>query len=187
MVRIGYNFHRLISVLSRSILSLGVIISLNACSGVVSLPGGTKGVNQDYYKSKAELLERVRTVKKGMNKEEVYDILEREEDDFFLLSRSEIVTAMYGTDNINFSNTQNFIHTLDGYRLDYSRVNRKHGFNTPISMKTKEDGFQYTVTLIFRDDVLYEEPIIAGGDVEGSNSKTIFEYLSPGRLVNSAF
>ena len=29
--------------------------------------------------------------------------------------------------------------------------------------------------------------IIAGGDVEGSNSKTIFEYLSPGRLVNSAF
>jgi hypothetical protein len=54
-------------------------------------------------------------------------------------------------------------------------------------MKTKEDGFQYTVTLIFRDDVLYEEPIIAGGDVEGSNSKTIFEYLSPGRLVNSAF
>ena len=169
------------------VLAISALLMLGACSGVMPVPGGTKTVNQDYYKDREEMLARVYMVKPGMSKADVFEILEREEDDFQILSRNQIVLAMYGTDNINLTQDMYFLKNLYGYSMQYAKVKRNHGFNSPISMKTKENGYAYTVTLIFEGDKLHENPIISGGDSYGSDSNTIFDYLTPGNAMSAVF
>ena len=46
-------------------------------------------------------------------------------------------------------------------------------------MRTKEYGYGYVATFIFKDGVLYEEPVLSGGLIDTSATKTVFDHLSP--------
>lgn len=127
----------------------------------------------------------------GMPEEEVLAGLCRKRDGLIRLDRRDIRIALLGGDNIPFSakypeGEQDMMHSLYGYKLNFKSIKRKHGFTSPIRIRTDESGFNYSVTLIFREGVLFEKPILAGGIVDGSKSGTLFDFITPGTIVNQA-
>jgi hypothetical protein len=162
---------------------------LGGCAQAFPVPGGTDAVNASYYNTKEDFLTRVSAIDVGMTEKEVLARLERSEDDMIRLKRDEIMMAMTGTNNIEFKgadagpqSSRNVIRSLQGYRLNYKAVERKHGFSSPIRIRTDEKGFDYTVTLIFRKDRLLEKPILTGGVVNNFSSKTFFDLINSGGI-----
>lgn len=173
------------------IMLAAVLTGITGCAGILPVPGGNETVNESFYETKEDLLARLETITIGMTEKQVFSALGRKEADFQRLTRQDVVTALLGTSNVEFKDgedTQKYNHellqSLYGFRLSYEIVKRKHGFSSPIRIRTDEKGFYYIATLIFRDGVLFEKPILSGGVVNASSSKTFFDYLNPGTLIN---
>tara|TARA_Y100001001_G_C7939673_1_gene285099 strand:+ start:485 stop:1033 length:549 start_codon:yes stop_codon:yes gene_type:complete len=169
-----------------SLIGLALTFGLTGCSTVASVPGETNSVNHGYFDSKDDFLTRVTELRKGMRKDEVFKILGKDMVDFNFLTKSEILMALYGTNQIEPSAGMKSAQGLKGYSLIFGEVQARHGFSSPVSMKTKQQGFRYTVTLIFEGDTLYEDALIAGGDVYDTNSKTLFDLITPSRIFSAA-
>jgi len=164
---------------------------LSGCAGV--LPGGTDAVNKSYYDSNADLENWVNSLEIGMPREEVFARLGRTQKDFRRLARSEIVGVLFGGEDagipVHFYTDENilaFLDSLDGYRIEYKTVKRKHGFASPIRMQTDAKGFDYSLSLIFKEGKLYQKPHLTGGQVNNSSTKTLFDYLNPGLMLGFA-
>ena len=163
---------------------VGCAITLTACAGIAPLPGGINATNTEYYDSVDDLKLKMADLQEGMDKSTVFKTLHREREDLVILSRPEIMMALYGTNNIgNTTINPNDIKTLSGYRLDYKNIQRKHGISSPISMKTHKAGHAYELHLIFKDGALYEKPLLSGGIVDNSNTSTLFDYLNIGTAM----
>lgn len=168
-------------------------IGLSSCSGVLPVPGGKSTINDSFYESNTELKAKLEDLKAGMTEKVVFAKLERHKDELLKLNRQSIIAAMYGGQNspytlgsaINPYKDIN-IKSLTGYELKYRIVKLKHGLKSPISIRTDEVGFDYSATLIFKDGILFEEPIIAGGMIDNSKSRTVFDYLNPGMIMKGA-
>ncbi|HEY8190244.1 MAG TPA: hypothetical protein VIF12_06125, partial [Micavibrio sp.] len=155
------------------------------------VPGGDDQQNTSFYKTETELKLRVAQLRPGMNKALVFSILGREERDFSRLDRPAITAALYGGSGAGFNGTLEqqekarlFLQSLEGYRLPYRSIDKEHGFTSPIRVKTNERGYNYVLTLIFQNGVLFDQPSLSGGKVEESSSRTFFDYLSPGLLIS---
>ncbi len=118
-------------------------------------------------------------------------MLKRSENDLVRLSRPEIMTALYGGGNSGFNGTYEeqekaraFLQTLSGFKLTYTSTQKEHGFSSPIRIKTHESGYSYVVTLVFQNGRLFDKPILSGGVVDETSSKTVFDYLNPGNIVS---
>ena len=176
---------------SVQILLLCVLsLSLSACSGVLPVPGGKNTVNDDFYHSNVELKQKLGDLTSGMTEQVVFAKLGREKDELQRLNRQDVINALYGGQNSPYAlgaahNPYKDINikSLKGYQLDYSIVKRKHGLKSPISIRTDERGFNYSATLIFKDGVLFEAPIVSGGLIDNSSSRTLFDYLNPSVLM----
>ncbi len=181
-------------MISRTISNLFFCVALMnicGCAGVLPVPGGNETVNESFYETKEDLLSRLQNITPGMTEPQVFTALNRTEQDFQRLTRQEVVTALLGTSNVEFKDgaeeqnyNQNLLQSLYGYRLSYQIVKRKHGFSSPIRIETDEEGFDYIITLVFRDGILFEKPILSGGIVNASSSKTFFDYLNPGTVLD---
>lgn len=170
-------------------LCLCAIMIFAACSPKAPVPGGTNAVNENFYKSKDEFLQKLDSIHYGMSEQEVFQILNRQPRELVRLKRDEIVMALLGADNITFKDSlqdKDLLQSLYGYRLTYKRVKRVHGFSSPIRIRTKEDGFEYNAVLVFRDGRLFERPILTGGVVDATSSKTFFDLLSPSTIFGVA-
>ena len=177
-----------------SILILICVITLmetSGCASFLPVPGGNETVNESFYETKDDLLEKLEQLTVGMPQQEVFKILEHDEGQFQRLTRQEITIALLGTSNVQFQDgidgqtfEHNFIQTLYGFRLEYQKLKRKHGFSSPIRIRTDKKGFDYSVMLIFREGVLFEKPILSGGMVNESSSKTFFDYINPNTVMN---
>ena len=177
----------------RSILLAAFLagIFLSGCAGSLPLPGGDDETNKSLYASEEELKLRVSQLKAGMNKSLTFALLGRNEHEFTRLDRPSVMTALYGGSGGGFDGTleqqetgRMFLQSLEGYRLAYKFVDSELGFSSPIRIKTKKHGYNYTLTLIFQDGKLFDQPLLTGGVVEESSSKTFFEYLTPGFLIS---
>jgi hypothetical protein len=164
---------------------------LSGCAG--ALPGGTDAVNKSYYDSNTDLENWVNSLETGMPREEVFARLGRTQKDFRRLARSEIVGVLFGGEDagipVHFYTDENilaFLDSLDGYRIEYKTVKRKHGFASPIRMQTDAKGFDYSLSLIFKEGKLYQKPHLTGGQVNNSSTKTLFDYLNPGMMLGFA-
>jgi len=176
----------IVRILRLCVLSL----SLNACSGVLPVPGGKNTINNEFYQSDAELKQKLSFLKEGMSIKKVFWILERRPDELKKLNRLEIIEALYGGASSPYTTGAAInpykeinIKSLSGYRLNYGVIKRKHGVRSPISLRTNETGFEYSAVIIFKDDILFEEPFLSGGLIDNSSSKTIFDYFNPGLVV----
>lgn len=169
-------------------IALVTLIAVSACSSVKSPEMTQKegSLHHDKFDTKEALLDRVKSIKKSMKKDEVYELLDITEGDFRMLSRNEILLAMYGTDEVEFTKGLDFIRQLDGFSLDFRSIEKKTGLSSPVSMRTKQEGYEYTLVLVFKGDTLYERPIIYGGDVYDSKTNSLLKFLSPSRLVSAA-
>ena len=168
-------------------LYLGLAL-LTACVG--TLPGGSDSVNKNFYSSPDELKAIVPTLQPGMSKAEVFARLGRIETHFKRLSRDEIVGAIFGGRDSGVpasfrapEGNNAFLESLSGYEMTYRAIKRKHGLSSPIRIQTDETGFDYTLRLVFRNDILFQHPLLSGGTVKSDDSKTIFDYLNPGTVL----
>jgi len=166
-----------------------IILNLGACAGKMPVPGGTEDVNETCFSSVADMQKRILEVSPGMPEGQVLAHLCRKKEALTRLDRREIRIALLGGDNVLFSGMDaetdsHLIQSLYGYKLAYKSVNRKHGFLSPIRIRTDETGFNYTVMLIFRDGKLFENPILSGGIVNNVTSGTVFDFITPGTLVS---
>jgi len=166
-------------------------LGLGACAGRAPVPGGSDLTNPASFTSQNDFKERVGRIKRGMTEAEVWGILGQNSGRLERLDRPAIMLALYGTSQPALSpdahDNGRFIASLSGYRVTYKEVEREHGLSSPIRLRTDAEGFLYTVTMIFWDGYLYEPPILAGGPVKESNSRTIFDALNPFNMIGRPF
>lgn len=172
-------------------LSCTVCLVVGGCAG--TLPGGTETVNEQFFDDNQKLKEWVDSLEPGMPKGEVFARLGRLEADFLRLNRSEIIGVIFGGEDagipLHFRTDEDilvFLETLEGFRLNYRRVKRKHGVASLIRLQTDAKGFDYSLSLVFKDGKLYQKPFLAGGLVNDTKTQTIFDYLNPGSLFDRA-
>ena len=176
------------------LLCLVLAGALAGCAGRAPVPGGDDKINSEFYKSPEDLLQRVNQLRAGMSHAQVFHVLGRNAAELTKLSRAEITGALYGSNNTRFEGSleeqeegRKFLQSLYGYRLDYANVERDHGFSSPIRVRTQEHGFRYQVLFIFQNGILFDQPILSGGVVNDSSSKTLFDYLNPYGFLGSSF
>lgn len=169
---------------------LMAVFLLSGCAG--TLPGGSDAVNKSFYSSNTDLEAWVDSLEPGMPREEVFARLGRTPKDFRRLARSEIVGILFGGEDagipVHFYTDENilaFLESLEGYRIEYKSVKRRHGLTSPIRMQTDAKGFDYSLSMVFKDGKLYQKPYLAGGQVNNSSTKTLFDYMNPGMLLNA--
>ncbi len=155
------------------------------------VPGGSDSINGSAFSSAGDFRARVDQLQPGMGESQVFANLGRNREDMTRLGRDEIVRVLYGgsamqlLDNASErEDTRAFLGSLYGYRMSFRNTKKEHGFSSPIRVKTQESGYDYTVNLIFQNGILFEKPILAGGMVNDSSSRTLFDYLNPGIIVD---
>lgn len=165
-------------------------LALAGCAGVAPVPGGTDSVNASYYASQDDFKARVAQLQPGMGEAHVLYLLGRNRDELRQLNRNEILSALYGANTMQMldsvrerEETTAFMRSLYGYQLKYKDVEREHGFVNPLRIRTEEQGFDYTVNLIFKNGLLLEKPDLSGGVVHQRSSSTFFDYLNPGSIM----
>lgn len=171
-------------------LFLAAALMLSGCAG--TLPGGTDAVNKSFYDSNADFEAWVESLEAGMTREEVFARLGRSKKDFRRLARNEIVGVLFGGEDagipVHFYTDENilaFLESLEGYRIEHKNIKRRHGLTSPIRMQTDSKGFDYSLSLVFKDGKLYQKPFLTGGNVNNSSTKTLFDYLNPGMIMNT--
>ena len=164
---------------------------LGGCTGALSLPGGDDSNNSGSYASPDALLSKLNAMQPGMAAQDVFVRLGRAPTDMNRLQKMEILQALYGSSNVQFSggllgrDTQSqFLSSLYGYSLNFKSVKKDMGFSNPFRIRTDEHGYDYTVVFVFQDGKLYAPPIVTGGTVQKSSSKTLFEFLTPGMVTS---
>lgn len=176
---------------SLALVMIALVCALGGCAG--TLPGGSDSINKSFYDSNADLESWVNSLEVGMSREETFARLGRVQKDFRRLARNEIVGVLFGGEDagipVHFYTDENilsFLDSLEGYRIEYKIVKRKHGFTSLIRVQTDAKGFDYRLNLIFKDGKLYQKPFLTGGQVNNSSSKTLFDYLTPGLIIGAA-
>jgi hypothetical protein len=169
---------------------LAVTAGLSACAGSMPVPGGSADINQTCFTSIADMQARLLSMPPGMPEGQVFNKLCRKRESLTRIERREIRIALLGGDNVLFSGMDadadsRLIQSLYGYKLAYKNLSRVHGFTSPVRIRTDETGYDYTVTLIFREGRLFAKPILTGGVVNNVTSGTIFDYVTPGTLLNA--
>jgi hypothetical protein len=159
----------------------------------MSLPGGNEDINRAAYKTPDELMQRVKTIQKGMTEAQVLSILDRPQKDLTRLQRNEILIALYGSSAVEFrdgkigQDAQSiFLQSLYGYSLKFKNIEKDIGFTSPFRIRTDQTGYDYTIVLIYQGGLLFETPIVTGGEINQSSSKTLFDYLTPSAIMDYA-
>lgn len=165
-------------------------MTLGGCTGALSLPGGDDNNNSASYTSPDDLLSRLTAMQPGLPAQEVFIRLGRAPSEMNRLQKTEILQALYGSSNVEFNtgklgdDTQSrFLSSLYGYSLNFKSVKKELGFSGPFRIETDENGFDYTAVFVFQNGRLYAPPIVSGGAVKKSSSKTLFEFLNPNMVT----
>ncbi len=166
------------------------VLLVAGCANYAPVPGGGETINAAYFQSDDDFKSRVMQLQPGMGESQVMSILGRNRDEMTALSRDEIVRALYGANSMQtFSSARErdaahrYLTSLYGYHLEYKNVKSGHGLESPIRLKTTKQGFKYNLDLVFQNGQLVERPVLSGGIVNESSSRTFFDYLNPGALM----
>lgn len=157
------------------------------------VPGGNDTENIKIFSTPDDMKARVEGLQAGMTEAQVFNQLGVQPDQLQVLSRPEIVTALYGSNALQIGGNpadqqalETYLQGLKGYSFTLENTKRAHGFVNPIRVRTDKKGYAYTVPLIFQNGALKESPQISGGPVNEGHSQTIFDVLTPASLFNRA-
>jgi hypothetical protein len=169
------------------------MIIFQGCASYLPVPGGDKTTNQDFYQTEEHFLKALDRLSRGMPERKVLNVLERKKGDFLKLDRSEIVEVLYGGSDVEMQHgietkqpSNHLLQSLYGYKFTFKVIEHTHGFSSPIRIRTNETGYSYIVYLIFRDNKLFERPVVSGGNVNNTSSGTLFDYLTPSTVMKHA-
>jgi len=180
---------------SRSYFMLFLIMAsagLVSCADHMPVPGGSDDINKSCFTSVADMQARVLAMNPGELESQVFADLCAKRESMIRLERRDIRTALLGGPDVLFATTpggetdSQIIQGLYGYNLIYKQLKTVHGFVNPIRIRTDQTGFNYTITLIFREGKLYVKPILTGGPVKDVTSGTLFDFITPGTLLMAA-
>ena len=182
--------NRMFTGIVARIVFLLIAASLAGCTGALSLPGGDDTNNSASYTSPDDLLSRLNAMQPGLAAQDVFVRLGHAPSELNRLQKPEILQALYGSTNVSFDaarigddSQSRFLASLYGYSLNFKTVKKEMGFNGPFRIETDENGFDYTAIFVFQNGKLYAAPIVTGGVVRKSTSKTLFEFLNPGMVT----
>lgn len=163
------------------------------CAGRYGVPGGDDTVNIKYFASPDDMKARVEGLEPGMTEQQVFMQLGKGPEMLHRLSRPELVTALYGSNALQISADpyqqaalEAYLNRLNGYTLTYKDTSRSHGFVNPLRVRTDERGYEFDVPIIFLDGRLKEKPVLSGGPVHEAHSQTIFDILTPAKVIDRA-
>jgi outer membrane protein assembly factor BamE (lipoprotein component of BamABCDE complex) len=120
------------------------------------------------------------SLKVGTPKAEVYKAFHITGDQMVKrLNKEDVNRALYGQTQLNVpfekrDEAQSFLNSVEGRSLTCENVHSKRSFSWSHSTTVK-DGYQYTVTFIFKDAALFDPVTVQGQPV---HSKTNNGYLS---------
>lgn len=162
---------------------------LSACADHMPVPGGTDEVNKHCFGSISEMQTRILSMHVGEPEGQVLNDLCTKRESMTRLEKREIRTALLGGPDVLFSpangeTDSQIIRSLYGYSINYKQVKSVHGFTSPIRIRTDQTGFNYTITLVFRDGRLFAQPILTGGPVKDVSSGTLFDFITPGTVLS---
>lgn len=171
-----------------AVLLMAMALILPACVYVASVPGGGDTANEKVFKSADDLKARVTMLAAGMTEEDVFIALGAPRDAFTVIDPEDLWRIGLGRNvppAVNAPGGRSAA-MLTGYRLRYKAVTRQHGLASPIRIQTAENGFNYELTLIFSDGKLLEKPVLSGGMVSETRSRTLFDYVTPATALDRA-
>lgn len=167
------------------------VLLVAGCANVAPVPGGGQTINSAYFQSDDDFKSRVLQLQPGMGESQVLQILGRSRADLTALSRDEVVRALYGSNSMQtFATPQEremaraYLQSLYGYHLEYKNLKKDHGFASPIRLRTSTSGYYYKLDMVFQNGRLLERPVLAGGMVNDTESRTFFDYLNPGNVLS---
>jgi hypothetical protein len=159
--------------LGAALIATGPIIG--GCAAMDSI----NETNTAYFESRDEFVDNISKLSVGMTKEEVLSILEMGEGNMKAMERKDIKIALYGSDTQIIDGTESevrdFFSDLEGYQFDYESILKRRSLSGLLKVKTQSTGFDMSVTLIFKGDKLYENPIVSGGDVNNSEKDPLLK------------
>ncbi|TAL30533.1 MAG: hypothetical protein EPN97_11995 [Alphaproteobacteria bacterium] len=185
------------SYLTKTFASVAAATALLGMTGCSSLPvasgtnsplSGDDQQNSQFCMDFQAAQTKAATIPVGTPKAEVYSAFGLKDDATLRrLNKEEINKALYGqaTLNITFeqrAEAQGFLNTLEGRAVTCQNVhsNRRFGLT---HTQVEKNGYQYTMTFIFKDAVLYDPVNVSGEPVR---QKTNRGYLSDFNPVESA-
>lgn len=183
------------SRLTKIFASLAAAATLAGCATTGNL---TSPLNSDDQQNTQICLNfdqaqaKVKTIAVGTPKAQVYESFGIKGDDTLKrLNKEDINRALYGqtTLNIPFDKAQEaqaFLNTLEGRSLTCQNVHSAKKFALSHS-QTEKTGYQYTLTFIFKDAVLFDPVTISGEPVREKTNRGYFNELDPlGTAVKAA-
>jgi len=177
-------------------------LSLTMIFGGVSMTGCTHltEVNKDIFQSADIFQNRVETLDIGMNKQEVLSILSKSSSDtsayrnteralIAIEDKREKRLAVYGDDRAPLTLDEKeeeriYMNRLDVFKIPFKDILSKETFAFS-SINDKEKGYSMSVTLIFKDGMLLENPKVNGGYGQRNEKESIFKVISNRNILDS--
>lgn len=177
------------STLTKVFASVSAAVALAGLTGCSSLPvtsgmnsplTGDDQQNTQFCMNFQEAQAKAATIPVGTKKPEVYNAFGlKDESTLKRLNKEEINRALYGQTTLNVTfdqrnEAQSFLNSLEGRSVTCQNVHSARRFGLTHT-QVEKNGYQYTITFIFKDAALYDPVTITGEPV---HQKTNRGYLS---------
>ena len=159
-------------------------------------------VNKDIFQSADIFQNRVETLDIGMSKQQVLGILSKSSSDASAYKNTEKAMlsiedkrekrlAVYGDGRAPLTLSEKeeervYMNRLDVFRIPFKDILSKETFAFS-NIKDSERGYSMSVTLIFKDGKLLENPKIDGGFARKEEKESVFKSISKISPLKSIF
>lgn len=162
------------SLISAFVLS-SALLTTSACTMIDS----RETTNSGAFNGSGDLEARLDTIEVGMSKDDVFNALGLPEQNMQRLNRSEIKAALYGSPDQELEGTEEqvrqFFSDIDGYSFRYRDIDKDRSLTASFKVKTESEGTDIRVSLIFKQDKLYDKPDLSGGMVNDTDRDPIIK------------
>lgn len=172
------NEQRKTNTLTKIFMAAALVTGLFVTTGCSTLNSDIK-TNTEYFNSVVTLDDRLDQLEVGMTKEEVFNTLGMNQGDMQSLDRKGIKVALYGSEDQVIQGSEAevraFFSDMEGLSFDYENIERKRTFRGLLKIQTEDVGHDLSVTLVFKEGLLYENPVRAGGKVNSTDRDPIIK------------
>lgn len=183
-------FMKKASNFSKAFASMTAAVAMTGCSTMSGHAGMSSPLSAEELQNTQICTDfdtaqaKVASIPVGTPKAEVYAAFGIKGDDALKrLSKEDINRTVYGqsTLNITFDQrvaAQNFLNSLEGRSLTCQNVHSKRSFGLTHSL-VERNGYQYTLTFIFKDAKLYDPVSISGEPVKQKQNRGYLSEFNP--------
>ncbi len=175
------------STLSKAFAAMSAAATLAGCAtthGINSPLAGDELQNTQSCVDFDQAQAKAAALKIGTPKAEVYKAFNITGDTMLKrLNKDDVNRALYGQTQLAVpfeqrAEAQNFLNSVEGRSLTCQNVHSRRSFHWSHSTTVK-DGYQYTVTFIFKDAALFDPVTVQGEPVHQKSNNGYLSNFSP--------